>query len=41
MADRHAVEQYRTFRARQDAEFVSDFDRFIEKARETVEGPND
>ncbi|NLT29824.1 MAG: virulence RhuM family protein [Propionibacterium sp.] len=37
VADRYAVEQYQTFRVRQDAEFVSDFDAFTERAEQAIE----
>lgn len=41
VADRHAVEQYETFRVHQDAEFVSDFDAFAQRAERTIEQRSD
>ena len=41
VADRYAVDQYKTFRVRQDAEYVSDFDAFAARAEEAIEQRKD
>ncbi len=37
VADKFAVEQYESFRVRQDAEYVSDYDEFERRARQTID----